>query len=132
MNIFHNIFPARFKICKKWNFIAYLLKIIKSQSNANRPAKIITVEVSSEDYSISIGSQATNFTHLAIAIKCNTALVDPPSAITITIALRSDLRVMISRGFKSIFSNSRRYFPAKRHSSNFSGSSAGVDELQEQ
>jgi hypothetical protein len=29
--------------------------------------------------------------HLAIAIKCNTAFVEPPSAMTITIALRRDL-----------------------------------------
>ena len=48
---------------------------------------------------------------------------------TITIALRSDFEVIISRGFKSIFNNSRRYFPAKRHSSNFNVSSAGVEEL---
>lgn len=132
VKVFHDIFPTRLKICNERNLIANLLKIIKSQLNANRPAKIITLEVSSQYYFITTGSLASNFTHLAIAIKCSTALVDPPSAITITIALRSDLRVMISRGFKSIFSNSSRYFPANRHSSNFSGSSAGVDELQEQ
>lgn len=68
-------------------------------------------------------------THLAMAIKCRTALVDPPRAITVTIALRSDLGVMMSRGFKSILIKSRRYFPARRHSSNFRGSSAGVEEL---
>jgi len=68
--------------------------------------------------------------HLAIAIRCNTAFVDPPRAMTETIALRSDFGVIMSRGFKSIFSNSRRYFPAKRHSSNFNGSSAGIEELQ--
>ena len=67
--------------------------------------------------------------HLAIAIKCKTAFVEPPSAMTITIALRKDFGVIISRGFKSIFSNSKMYFPAKRHSSNFNGSSAGVEEL---
>ena len=68
--------------------------------------------------------------HLAIAIKCNTALVDPPNAMTVTIALCSDFGVIISRGFKSIFNNLSRYSPAKRHSSNFNGSSAGVDELK--
>ena len=67
--------------------------------------------------------------HLAIAIKCKTAFVEPPSAMTITIALRKDFGVIISHGFKSIFSNSKRYFPAKRHSSNFNGSLAGVEEL---
>ena len=75
------------------------------------------------------GNQVPKTPHLAIAIKCNTALVDPPSAMTITIALRRDFGVIISRGFKSIFNNSKRYFPAKRHSSNFNGSSAGVEEL---
>jgi hypothetical protein len=68
-------------------------------------------------------------THRAIAIKCSTALVDPPSAMTITIAFRNDFSVMMSLGFRSIFSNSNRYFPARWHSSIFSGSSAGVDEL---
>lgn len=68
-------------------------------------------------------------THLAIAIKCSTALVDPPSAMIITIAFRNDFLVMMSLGFKSIFNNSRRYFPARRHSSSFNGSSAGVEEL---
>jgi hypothetical protein len=72
---------------------------------------------------------AKDFPHLAIAIKCKTAFVEPPSAMTITIALRRDFRVIISRGFKSIFSNSNMYFPAKRHSSNFNGSSAGIEEL---
>lgn len=50
---------------------------------------------------------------------------------TMTIALRKDFSVMMSRGFKSIFNNSNRYFPARRHSSNFSGSSAGVEELSQ-
>ena len=67
--------------------------------------------------------------HLAIAIKCSTAFVDPPKAMTMTIALRSDLGVITSRGFKSIFIKSRIYFPARRHSSNFNGASAGVEEL---
>lgn len=70
------------------------------------------------------------FTYLAIAIKCKTAFVDPPRAITITIAFSSDFLVMISRGFKSIFSSSKRCIPAKRHSTNFNGSSAGVEELR--
>jgi len=68
-------------------------------------------------------------THRAIAIKCRTALVDPPRAMTMTIALRNDFSVIMSLGFKSIFSNSKRYFPARWHSSSFRGSSAGVEEL---
>jgi hypothetical protein len=65
----------------------------------------------------------------AIAIKCSTALVDPPSAMIITIAFLNDFSVIMSLGFKSIFNNSKRYFPARRHSSSFNGSSAGVEEL---
>lgn len=67
--------------------------------------------------------------YLAMAIKWSTALVDPPRAMTITMAFRKDFSVIISLGFKSIFKSSRRYFPAKRHSSIFSESSAGVEEL---
>lgn len=70
-----------------------------------------------------------NSTHFAMAIKCKTALVDPPRAMTMTIALRRDFGVMMSLGFKSILIKSSRYFPARRHSSNFRGSSAGVEEL---
>jgi hypothetical protein len=68
-------------------------------------------------------------TYRAIAIKCRTALVDPPSAMIITIAFLNDFSVIMSLGFKSIFNNSKRYFPARRHSSSFNGSSAGVEEL---
>jgi len=64
-----------------------------------------------------------------MAIKCSTTLVDPARAMTITIAFCNDLLVIISLGLKSIFSNSKRYFPERRHFSSFSGSSAGVDEL---
>jgi len=64
-----------------------------------------------------------------MAIKCSTTLVDPPRAMTITIAFRNDLLVIMSLGLKSIFSNSKIYFPKKRHSSSFGGSSAGVEEL---
>jgi hypothetical protein len=67
--------------------------------------------------------------YLAMAIKWSTALVDPPRAITITIAFCKDFSVIMSLGFKSFFKSSRRYFPARRHSSNFSESSAGVEEL---
>jgi len=64
-----------------------------------------------------------------MAIKCSTTLVDPPRAMTITIAFRNDLLVIMSLDLKSIFSNSKRYFPERRHSSSFSGSSAGIEEL---
>jgi len=64
-----------------------------------------------------------------MAIKCSTSLVDPPRAMTITIAFRNYLLVIIFLGLKSIFSNSKRNFPERRHSSSFSGSSAGIEEL---
>lgn len=80
---------------------------------------------------VSKNSQGLNIPHLAIAIKCNTALVDPPKAMTMAIALCSDLGVIMSRGFMSIFIKFSKYFPARRHSSNFNGSSAGVEELFE-
>jgi len=64
-----------------------------------------------------------------MAIKCSAALVDPPRAMTITIAFCNDLLVIMSLGLKSIFSNSKIYFPERRHSSSFGGSSAGVEKL---
>lgn len=83
-------------------------------------------------------------TALAMAIRCSTALVDPPSAMTSVIALSKAARVMMSRGLMSRFINSRMalrmslasedkhykaYLPATEHSTRFSGSSAGTLEL---
>ncbi len=68
-------------------------------------------------------------TERAIAIRCSTALVEPPSTIVTTIAFSNAARVMMSRGFKSSSSRRRIAAPARRHSSCFAGSSAGVDEL---
>src|SRR3990172_1917851 len=65
----------------------------------------------------------------AIAIKCSTALVDPPSAITTTIAFSNAARVMMSDGFKSSSNNFCIAAPARWHSSAFAGSTAGVEEL---
>jgi hypothetical protein len=68
-------------------------------------------------------------TALAIAIRWRTALVEPPRAITMTIAFSNASRVMMSRGFRS---SSRRFLiaaPARKHSSSFAGSSAGVEAL---
>ena len=39
---------------------------------------------------------------LAMAIKCNTAFVEPPNAMTVVIAFSKASLVMISRGFRSI------------------------------
>ena len=65
----------------------------------------------------------------AIAMRCSTALVEPPSTITITIAFSKDSRVMIRLGRRSISSSRRTAAPARRHSSRLSGSVAGVHEL---
>ena len=65
----------------------------------------------------------------AIAIRCSTALVEPPSAITTTIAFSNAARVMMSRGLRSRSSKLRIAAPARKHSSSLAGSSAGVDEL---
>ncbi|TXT22290.1 MAG: hypothetical protein FD138_3551 [Planctomycetota bacterium] len=62
-------------------------------------------------------------------MKCSTAFVEPPVAMITTIAFSIDLRVMMSRGLMSFSSSSRIAAPARRHSSIFSGSSAGIDEL---
>lgn len=63
----------------------------------------------------------------AIAIKCSTALVLPPVAITNTIAFSKLALVIMSLGLISRFINSNKYLPANRHSTFFSGSSAGVE-----
>ena len=65
----------------------------------------------------------------AIAMRCSTALVDPPSTMTITIAFSNAVRVMMSRGFTSFSISARTTAPARRHSSSLAGSVAGVDEL---
>ena len=68
-------------------------------------------------------------TERAIAIRCSTALVEPPSAITITIAFSNASRVMMSRGLRSRSSRLRIAAPAAKHSSSLRGWVAGVDEL---
>jgi hypothetical protein len=67
-------------------------------------------------------------TACAMAIRCSTALVDPPSAMMITMAFSNAARVMMSRGLRSISSMCLMALPAMKHSSIFSGSSAGMEE----
>ena len=62
----------------------------------------------------------------AMAMRCSTALVEPPTAITIAIAFSNASRVMTSRGLMSFSSKLRITSPARRHSSILSGSSAGM------
>ena len=77
-----------------------------------------------------VASQSSRFSSSsnarAIAIMCNTALVDPPSAMVTTIAFSSDSRVTIRRGVKPSDSNISIIAPADTHSSTLAGSSAGV------
>ncbi len=68
-------------------------------------------------------------TDRAMAIRCSTALVEPPSAMTITMAFSKASRVMMSRGLMSFSIRFRIALPAATHSSSFFGSVAGVDEL---
>ena len=65
----------------------------------------------------------------AIAMRCSTALVEPPRAMTITIAFSNAARVMTSRGLTSFSISARTTAPARRHSSSLAGSVAGVEEL---
>src|SRR5487761_2762114 len=64
----------------------------------------------------------------AIAMRCSTALVDPPSTVTSTMAFSKAARVMMSRGLMSFSSKLRIAAPERTHSSSFSGSSAGVED----
>ena len=65
----------------------------------------------------------------AMAMRWSTAFVEPPSTITITIALSKAFRVMIRLGRRSSSSRFRSAAPARRHSLRLAGSRAGVQEL---
>mmetsp|Transcript_21366 Transcript_21366/g.39993 ORF Transcript_21366/g.39993 Transcript_21366/m.39993 type:complete len:324 (-) Transcript_21366:35-1006(-) len=62
---------------------------------------------------------------LAMAIRCSTALVEPPSAIVITTAFSNAARVMMSLGLMSLAMRCLSAAPAARHSSRLSSESAG-------
>lgn len=81
----------------------------------------------SETFWKSSRSSATP-TERAIAIRCSTALVEPPSAITVTIAFRKAGAVMMADGRRSDASSSRMAAPAAKHSSTFSCELAGLDD----
>ena len=76
----------------------------------------------------SAGARST-LTARAIAIRWRTALVEPPSAITVTMAFSNARRVMMSRGLRSSSSRWRIAAPARRHSSALPGCSAGIEAL---
>ena len=60
-----------------------------------------------------------NFASLAIANKCKTALVDPPSAMTTVIAFSRDFFVTISLGLRSFLTHFIRALLASFVSSSF-------------
>mmetsp|Transcript_120670 Transcript_120670/g.341211 ORF Transcript_120670/g.341211 Transcript_120670/m.341211 type:complete len:360 (-) Transcript_120670:340-1419(-) len=66
----------------------------------------------------------------AIASRCSTAFVEPPSALTTTIAFSKDFLVTMSRGFRFRSRRARIAFAACSHSFSFSGDTAGDDELK--
>ena len=63
-----------------------------------------------------------------IAMKCKTALVEPPRMTIIRIAFSNALRVMISEGLMSFSKRIRRYFPTSKHSFCLSSDTAGLEE----
>ena len=65
----------------------------------------------------------------AIASRCSTALVEPPSAITTRIAFRNASRVMMSRGLRPRRRQAITACPAAIRSCSLRGSTAGIEEL---
>ena len=64
-----------------------------------------------------------------MASRCSTALVEPPSTITIRMAFSNAALVMILRGVRLRSSRSQTARPAASHSSSFCGWTAGVEEV---
>ena len=62
-------------------------------------------------------------------MRCSTAFVEPPTAMTSAIAFSNASRVITSRGLMSFSMQWRITSPARRHSSSLPGSVAGSDEL---
>jgi hypothetical protein len=65
----------------------------------------------------------------AIAIKCNTAFVEPPSAITVAIAFSNDSLLSMSDGLIPRFSSATTASPARRQSLLFALDTASCAEL---
>mmetsp|Transcript_11442 Transcript_11442/g.29743 ORF Transcript_11442/g.29743 Transcript_11442/m.29743 type:complete len:200 (-) Transcript_11442:706-1305(-) len=63
-----------------------------------------------------------------IAIRWSTALVEPPRAITVTIALRNAAAVMMSDGLRSSINSRFIAAPAATHSAIFSSELAGLED----
>ncbi len=63
-------------------------------------------------------------TACAMARRCSTALVEPPSAMMMTIAFSNAARVMMSRGLMSAFSSSSTVLQAERRNLALYGQSA--------
>ena len=67
-------------------------------------------------------------TDFPIAIKCNTALVEPPRMTITRMAFSNALRVITSDGLMSFSRIMRMYLPTSRHSCFFSSDTAGFDD----
>mmetsp|Transcript_809 Transcript_809/g.3145 ORF Transcript_809/g.3145 Transcript_809/m.3145 type:complete len:206 (+) Transcript_809:652-1269(+) len=67
-------------------------------------------------------------TERAMAMRCSTALVEPPSAMMSVMAFSKAGLVMMSRGHRFFSIMALSATPAFLHSSIFSGSSAGMDD----
>src|SRR2546430_10954305 len=65
----------------------------------------------------------------AMASRCSTALVEPPSAITTVMAFSNERRVRISRGFKPSRTSLTTASPARRQSERLSSPTASCAEL---
>ncbi|MCY1513133.1 hypothetical protein D9M68_476180 [compost metagenome] len=67
-------------------------------------------------------------TLFAMAMRCNTAFVEPPKTMMVTIAFSKALRVMISLGLMSFSNKILMALPAAKHSACFSSLKAGLEE----
>mmetsp|Transcript_45029 Transcript_45029/g.79872 ORF Transcript_45029/g.79872 Transcript_45029/m.79872 type:complete len:93 (-) Transcript_45029:694-972(-) len=65
----------------------------------------------------------------AMAKRWSTAFVEPPRALTTTMAFSKDFLLTISHGFRSRWSSGFTALATREHSSRFSGDVAGDDEL---
>mmetsp|Transcript_155268 Transcript_155268/g.476952 ORF Transcript_155268/g.476952 Transcript_155268/m.476952 type:complete len:265 (+) Transcript_155268:553-1347(+) len=66
----------------------------------------------------------------AMARRCKTAFVEPPSAFTTTMAFSNDFLVRMSSGLRSRSSMACMALATRAHSSRFSGEVAGAEELK--
>ena len=101
----------------KWAMLYFPLGLRSHSTGTRRPTR-------------SKSSSVTEMPALnAMAIKCNTALVDPPRAITTVIAFSKDSLVRMSEGRMPVRSNSTTAAPARVQSESLSLEFANCAEL---